>query len=98
MIGREGLETLLALVWLHLAAMGTNGFSSMHLHRGFVHEDLYRAKIICHLNYKCFFYCNLRLSVYIDLIFFVYVYCMLPEMYSFTPRGKLKNPQSVPSY
>jgi hypothetical protein len=33
MVGREGLETLLALVWLHLAAMGTDGFSSVHLHR-----------------------------------------------------------------
>jgi hypothetical protein len=45
-VGRERLETLLALVWLHLAAMGDDGFPSMHLHRRFVHEDLFRAKII----------------------------------------------------
>jgi hypothetical protein len=50
MVGRERLETLLALVGLHLAAMGDNGFPSMHLHRRFVHEDLYRAKIIFCFN------------------------------------------------
>jgi hypothetical protein len=33
MVGREGFETLLALVWLHLAAMSADGFSGMHLHR-----------------------------------------------------------------
>jgi len=55
-VGRERFETLLALVRLHLAAMGDNGFPSMHLHRRFVHEDLYRAKIISHLNYNCFLY------------------------------------------
>jgi hypothetical protein len=55
-VGREGLETLLALVWLHLATMGHDGFPSMHLHRRFVHEDLFRAKIIFHLNYNCFFH------------------------------------------
>lgn len=55
-VGRERLETLLALVGFHLAAMGDNGFPSMHLHCRFVHEDLYRAKIISRLNYNCFLY------------------------------------------
>jgi hypothetical protein len=56
MVGRERLETLLALVWLHFAAMGDDGFPSMHLHRRFVHEDLHRTKIISHLNYNCFMF------------------------------------------
>jgi hypothetical protein len=56
MVGRERLETLLALVRFHLAAMGDDGFPSVHLHRRFVHEDLYGAKIISRLNYSCFLY------------------------------------------
>jgi hypothetical protein len=31
----------------------------VHLHRRFVHEDLYGAKIISRLNYSCFLYWKL---------------------------------------
>jgi hypothetical protein len=71
MVGRERLETLLALVGLHLAAMGDNGFPSMHLHRRFVHEDLYRAKIIFCLNYNSLF----LTYIYIIINFSFNMYC-----------------------